>query len=164
MGDHLFGLMGRKENTGVIREQAITALEAIVAVNDDPEHQHRIKVIIPAFDEDRVVDKWVKRLVWWAGAPGYGDFHYPEIGSEVVLFGRMGEKHNLYYASVFNEDFIVPSDFRSPTVRGYRCDGDYKSIVELDHQIRAGRLRIEVDSSTELIAPAGFFINGKRID
>jgi hypothetical protein len=162
MGDTLFGLMGRKEHTGVLREQWAVALEAIVAVNEDPEHQHRIKVIIPTFDEDRIVDKWIKRIVWWAGAPGYGDFHIPEIGSEVVLFGRLGEKHNLYYASVFNEDFVVPTDFRKPTVRGYRTDGDYKHITELDHQLRTGRLRIESDSSVEIIAPAGLFINGRR--
>jgi hypothetical protein len=106
----------------------------------------------------------VKRIVWWSGAPGYGDFHPPEIDSEVILFGRLGQKHNLYYASVFNEDFIVPSDFREPTVRGFRTDGDYKSIVELDHQIRAGRLLIETDATARIIAPGGLYINGKRVD
>jgi hypothetical protein len=80
-----------------------------------------------------------------------------------VLFGRLGQKHNLYYSSVFNENFIVPADFRSPTVRGFRTDGDYKSIVELDHQIRAGRLHIETDSSVRIIAPGGLFINDKKV-
>jgi hypothetical protein len=165
MPEHdLYELMGNKEYTGQIVDKWVMALEAIVAINDDPEHQHRVKVIIPAIDEEQVHDKWVKRLVWWAGAPGYGDFHYPEVGSEVVLFGRLGQKHNLYYMSVFNEDFVVPSDFRSPTVRGFRCDGDYKSIVELDHQIRAGRLTIETDATARLIAPGGFYVNGKRVD
>ncbi len=171
MAEHdLFALMGDKEHTGQIVDKWVVALQAIVAINDDPEHQHRIKVIIPDIDEEKVHDKWVRRLVWWTGAPGYGDFHYPEIGSEVVLFGRLAQKHNLYYLSVFNEDFIVPSDFHpasgsgGPAVRGFRTDGDYKSIVELDYQIRAGRLTIETDATARLIAPGGFYINGKRID
>ncbi|HXG23680.1 MAG TPA: phage baseplate assembly protein V [Chthonomonadales bacterium] len=164
MPEHdLYTLMGGKENTGEIRDTWMIAQEAIVAVNEDPENQHRIKVVIPAIDENKICNKWVKRLVWWAGAPGYGDFHIPEIGSEVVLFGRLGQKHNLYYISVFNEDFIVPSDFRKPDTRGFRTDGDYKAIVELDYQIRAGRLLIETDASARIIAPGGLYINGKRV-
>jgi hypothetical protein len=160
----LYELVGNKEYTGQIVDKWLIALEAKVAVNKDPEHQHRIKVIIPAIDERLIHNKWVKRIVWWSGAAGYGDFHPPEIDSEVILFGRLGQKHNLYYASVFNEDFIVPSDFREPTVRGFRTDGDYKSIVELDHQIRAGRLLIETDATARIIAPGGLYINGKRVD
>ncbi|MGA9774011.1 MAG: phage baseplate assembly protein V [Blastocatellia bacterium] len=160
---NIFNLAGGKRYTGDTPHKYMCALEAIVAVNADPEHQHRIKVIIPSIDENVIHDRWIKRIVWWAGAPGYGDFHIPELGSEVVLFGRLAEKHNLYYASVYNEKFIVPADFRRPTIRGFRTDGDYASIVELDQQIRAGRLRIETDASTELIAPGGFFINGRRI-
>src|SRR5436853_395225 len=134
----LFDLIGGKERRPDVPTGWVSALEAIVAVNDDPEFQHRIKVIIPTLDENNIFNKWIKRIVWWAGAEGYGDFHIPSVGSEVILFGRFGEKHHLYYASVFNENYVVPADFRSPTVRGFRTDGDYKSIVELDHQIRAG--------------------------
>ncbi len=140
----------------------VCALEAIVAVNDDPEHQHRVKVIIPTIDEEHVHDVWVRRLCLFTGAQGYGDFHPPERGNEVVLFGRLGQKHNLFYLSVFNEDFVVPADFRSPTVRGIRTDGDYKQIVELDYYLRAGRARFETDASMEFIAPAGVFFNGRK--
>ena len=165
MPEHdLFELMGNKEHTGQIREEWVVALEAIVAINNDPEHQHRIKVVIPTIDENEICDKWVKRIVWWSGASGYGDFHPPEIGSEVILFGRLGQKHNLYYASVFNEDFLVPPDFRRPSVRGFRTDGDYHQIAELDFQIRGGRIELEADASITLIAPAGVYFNGKRID
>jgi Phage-related baseplate assembly protein. len=165
MPEHdLFELMGNKEWTGQNPDKWMFALEAIVAKNLDPEHQHRIKVVIPSIDENIIHDKWIKRAVWWAGAPGYGDFHIPEIGSEVILFGRLGQKHNLYFMSVYNEDHIVPADFRRPTIRGFRTDGDYASIVELDHQIRAGRLFIETDATVRIIAPAGLFINGKRVD
>lgn len=161
----LFELMGDKTWTGQIPEQWMQCVSAIVAVNEDPEHQHRIKVIIPIIDEEKIHDKWIKRGVWWTGAPGYGDFHYPEIGSEVILYGRTGMKHNLYYTSVFNEDFLVPMDFWGPMdKRGFRTDGDTKQITELDHFIRAGRLLIETDASVRIVAPGGLFINGKRVD
>lgn len=161
--DDLFAFMGDKESTGVIRDDWVVGLNAIVAVNEDPEHQHRIKVVIPSVDEDRVHDKWCDRLVIWSGAPGYGDFHIPEKGSEVVLIGRLGGKHNLMYISRFNEDFPVPKDFwLPPHTRGFRTDGDYKTIVTLDHQMYAGRYRIESDSSVQIIAPAGFFVNGRK--
>lgn len=163
MENELFDLMGGKEHTGQIRDTWVCALEAIVAINEDPEHQHRIKVIIPSIDENEICGKWINRMVWFTGAEGYGDFHIPGINSEVLLFGRLSQKHNLYYISRFNEDFIVPPDFRRSTVRGFRTDGDYKQIVDLDMQIRAGRLEIETDASATIIAPGGLYINGKRI-
>ncbi|GEM_PF-3402429 len=159
----IFSVMGHKDGTTLIRNDWAVALEAIVAINEDPEHQHRIKVIIPSIDEDEIHDDWINRMVWFTGAEGYGDFHIPGIGSEVLLFGRTAEKHHLYYISRFNEDFRVPPDFDRPTVRGFRHDGDYKQIVELDFQIRAGRLEIEADASITLIAPGGIFLNGRRI-
>jgi Type VI secretion system/phage-baseplate injector OB domain len=158
----LFDLMGGKEHTGGLRSAWVSGLEAIVAVNEDPEHQHRIKVVIPEIDEHVIYDKWVRRIALFVGAQGYGDFHVPEIGSEVILFGRFAEKHNLFYAPVYNEDFIVPPDFASSAVRGFRTDGDYKQIVELDHDLRAGRMNVEVDSTIRLTAPGGIFINGRR--
>ena len=87
------------------------AIEGIVAENEDPEHQHRIKVIIPLLDEYRVRDEWVRQAGCYVGGPGFGSFYMPPIGSEVVLFGRLGQKYNLYYLSVYNEDFRVPADF-----------------------------------------------------
>jgi hypothetical protein len=161
----LFELMGDKEHTGVTRDDWLVMVNAIVAVNEDPEHRHRIKVVIPDIDEDERCEKWCDRLVWWTGAPGYGDFHIPEIGSEVCLIGRLSEKHTLFYISRFNEDFPVPKDFwRPPDTRGFRTDGDYKSIVELDHFMRAGRFVMESDASFRIVAPGGFYVNGKRVD
>jgi hypothetical protein len=165
MPEDLFELMGDKEKTGIIRTDWFIAIPGIVAINEDPEHRHRIKVIIPVINEDEIHDKWIDRLVWWGGAPGYGDYHYPEKGSEVVLIGVRSEKYNTYYISRFNEDYPVPKDFwRPPDTRGFRTDGDYKSIVELDHQMRAGRFLIESDATIRIIAPGGLFINGRRID
>lgn len=161
--EDLFSLMGGKEQIPITRTDWLVCMNAIVAKNDDPEHRHRIKVIIPSISEDMLHDKWINRMVWWTGAPGYGDFHLPEIGSEVLLFGRNSEKYHLFYISRYNEEHLVPKDFwLPPHTRGFRTDGDYKSIIELDYQIRAGRMRIETDASIELIAPGGFFINGRR--
>jgi Type VI secretion system/phage-baseplate injector OB domain len=164
MPEDLYELMGDKRYTGVQRDDWMIGVNAIVAKNDDPEHRHRVKVVIPSIDENEIHDKWCDRLVWWAGSPGYGDFHIPEIGSEVVLFGRLSEKYVLFFISRFNEDYPVPKDFwRPPDTRGFRTDGDYKSIVELDHQLRAGRFLIESDSSVRIIAPAGLWVGGRRI-
>lgn len=165
MPEDLFDLMGGKEQIPITRTDWMIGVNAIVARNEDPEHRHRVKVVIPSIDENQIHDKWCDRLVWWAGSPGYGDFHIPEIGSEVVLFGRMSEKYHVFYISRFNEEYPVPKDFWTPPhTRGFRTDGAYKSIVELDHQMHAGRFLIEADASIRLIAPAGFFINGRRVD
>lgn len=146
------------------RSDFFHALFGIVAVNDDPEFQHRIKCVFPWHDADRVHDEWIKRLVWWTGSPGYGDFHPPELGSEVFVFGALGQKYHLAYLSVYNERNIVPADFRSPSVRGFRTDGDYKMHADLDMSIRAGRLDIEsLFSTIRLTAPGGVFIGDRRI-
>jgi len=165
MPEDLYELMGDKSNTGIVRMNWMVAVPGIVAINEDPEHRHRIKVIIPVIDENEIHDKWIDRFVWWAGQPGYGDFHIPELGSEVMLIGDRAQKHNIYYISRFNEDYPVPKDFWGPPdTRGFRTDGDYKSIVELDHFQFAGRFHIEAHSSVNIIAPGGLFINGKKVD
>lgn len=161
--ENLFQQAGGKEHTGIIKEDWCVGVNAIVAVNEDPENQHRIKVVIPVIDENQIHDKWVDRLTVFSSNPGYGDFHYAEKGSEVILFGRLSGKETLYYISRYNEDFVVPKDFwLPPHTRGFRTDGDYKSIVTLDHYLYAGRLRVETDASVQIIAPAGFFVNGRK--
>lgn len=143
------------------REGWIEGLEAIVAVNEDPEFQQRIKVVIPVLDADQVYDKWVRSLHSFVLGPGYGSFFVPPIGSEVTLFSRLGAKHNLFYLPAYNEDFIVPADFRDTAVCGIRAPGDLKFIADGDLQLRSGAMQLEVDSAVNVIAPAGFFINGR---
>lgn len=145
------------------QDRWLIAVPGIVADNDDPERQHRIKVIIPSIDEDKVFDEWARQIGCFVGPPGYGSFCLPPIGGEVVLFGAFGQKHNLYYASVYNEDFVAPTDFPDETVAGLRLPGDVKIIAECDGQLRAGRWRIEADASIELLAPAGVFLNGRKL-
>lgn len=171
MGQSLHQALNNKDRALDERDDWLSGLEAIVADNEDPEHQHRIRVVIPTIDEDLVHDVWIRQMGVYVGAPGYGSFFLPPVGAEVVLFGRLGQKHNLYYLCVYNEDFIVPPDFHNNpagglnggSVSGVRVPGDLKQIADGDYQLRAGRAHIESDSSISIIAPGGLFINGKRV-
>ena len=147
-------------------DDRLICVEAIVAENEDPEHQHRVKVIIPIMDEHQMRDEWVRPMVPYVGGVGFGSFFVPARGSEVVLFGRLGQKHNLFYLSVYNEDYPVPTDFQQQhpeTVAGFRIPGDFKLIVEGDLQIRCGAMHVETDGAINLIAPGGLFVNGRPV-
>lgn len=139
-----------------------SGVEGIVAVNEDPKRRGRVKVIIPLVSEEEVYDVWARRVQLFVGGPGYGDFHPPELNTEVVLWGRMGDPYNLFYAPLYNEDFPVPSEFQDTAVRGLRTDGDYLLIVDGDLFLRAGRIVMESSSTIRITAPAGVFINGKK--
>jgi hypothetical protein len=160
---NLFQLLGGKRATGEQTANWLQGLEAIVAVNEDPEHQHRIKVVIPFLDENTVYDKWIRPIGVFVLGPGYGSFFVPPLGSEVTLFARLGGKHNLFYAGAYNESFVVPADFRDAAVCGIRAPGELKLISELDLQLRSGRTHIEADSTVRIIAPGGVFINDRRV-
>lgn len=175
----LYTMMGGPENTGLIRDGWFSAVPGIVAINIDPEHQHRIKVIIPAVDENMIFDKWIDRMVIWTGPQGYGDYHPPSRGSEVLLFGRMGQKHNLFYISRYNEDYLQPEELRGDEVRGFKTDGDYLSIADRDYEVRArniilkaddslrietgGSVHIEAGGEVRINAAGGVYANGVRI-
>ena len=148
---------------GSNQDEWLQGLEAIVVVNEDPEHQHRIKVTIPLLGPDEIFDKWIRPIGVFVLGPGYGSFFVPPLGSEVTLFARVGAKHNLFYACAYNEDFVVPPDFRDPAVCGIRAPGEFKLISELDTQLRSGRIHIETDSTVRIIAPGGVFINNRRV-
>lgn len=145
------------------RDDWVTGVEAIVAVNEDPENQHRIQVVIPMMDEKEVYPKWVRQIGVNLLGPGFGSFFVPPLHSEVVLFGRLGQKHNLYYMSVYNEDFIVPADFRDTAVAGIRAPGDLKFIADGDLQLRAGGMQFETDGAFNIIATGGLFVNGNPV-
>jgi hypothetical protein len=144
----------------------LMGVTGIVADNEDPEAEHRIRVIIPSIDKDKIFDEWVRQLIPCMGA-GFGMVFIPPVNSEVVLFGQIGQKFNLFYSGVYNETHKIPPDFIRPdgvqdqTISGFRVEGDAKLIAELDFQIRGGRIRIETDASIELVGRAGVFINGK---
>lgn len=113
-------------------------IEAVVAVNEDPEGMHRIKVIIPAIDEAVIHDEWVTALVPWVGAPSFGMVGVPALDSEVLLFGRLGEPHTLFYVPRFNEDFQVPAEFADGS-RGCKYDTALRLLGAALVQIISGR-------------------------
>ncbi|PYS88967.1 MAG: hypothetical protein DMF64_18865 [Acidobacteria bacterium] len=132
----------------------MVAVEGIVADTGDPEQMHRVRVVIPLIDESEVHDEWIPALVPWVGANHYGPVHLPEIGSEVLLFGRLGQKHTLFYLSRFNEDFNVPGEFADRS-RGLKCDTPYRLLCDLLIQILSqtqvlvrGEERVDVQSGS----------------
>lgn len=140
----------------------LIAETGIVADNEDPDRQHRVKVIIPSIDEDNVFDDWARQMVFCLGN-GYGSVFVPPVGSEVLLFGQLGQKFNLFYAGLYNEEMQIAADFEDSTVSGFRVPGDMKLIADLDMQLRAGRMSLESDGQMNIIAPGGLFINGKKL-
>ncbi len=138
----------------------VIAVPAIVAVNEDPEHQHRVKAVIPLLDETAIHDEWIKQLGGFAGSSGYGNFDVPTIGSEIVLFGFLGQSDQLYYLCVYNENNLVPGDFDDETARGTRSDGDYKIISRGDLILEGGRVLIKSAFGTiQISAAAGLIID-----
>ncbi|HEY6329033.1 MAG TPA: hypothetical protein VI756_06830, partial [Blastocatellia bacterium] len=90
--------------------------------------------VIPDIDESAICTKWARALVWWTGPPGFGSYHLPALGSEVVIFGAKGDDHHLYYAPVYNEDYLVPPDFAGDlTTWGYKAPINYKEIITALH-------------------------------
>jgi hypothetical protein len=159
----LWDVAERERSSGGEREDWMSGIQGIVAENDDPEGMHRVKCYVTVVSETEVYDVWCKQMVGMVGPPGYGSYSVPEVGAEVALFGVLNEKYTLYYVPVYNETYQTPSDFDSPAVAGFRWHGSFKSLVELDHMMRAGRLNVEVKSTINLIAPGGIFFNGRPV-
>lgn len=116
------------------RDLLMIAVEGIVAQNDDPKHMHRVRVVIPSIDDELVYDEWVTAMIPFCGEQGYGPVHLPAIGSEVLLFGRLGDVHTLFYLSRFNEDFGIPGEFYDGS-RGLKTETAYKLLADLFIQI-----------------------------
>lgn len=135
----------------------LSGVEGRVAVIEDATRSHRVQCVIPIIDEEAVYPIWARRMCYFVGPPGYGEFHPPAIGSEVVLFGRLGDTNNLFYAPLYNEDSPIPSDFQDPAVRGIRVDGDYVIISAGNLVLRGGKIIIEADASVIITGPAGIF-------
>ncbi len=106
------------------------AIEGIVADTNDPEQMHRVKVVIPSIDESYIHGEWVTFMQPWVGSPGYGPVHLPDIGSEVLLFGRLGDPHMLFCLSRFNEDYTVPAEF-ADGARGVKDGWQIQTAREL---------------------------------
>jgi hypothetical protein len=161
----LYELMGDKRHTGEQRDYWFAGINAIVAINEDPEHQDRIKVIVPDVDEDEIHDRWITPYIRFVGPKGYGDSHRPGVGTEVIVFGRQNEKYNLFYVGRYNEDYLVPEKLRDPDVRGFYHDKDYKALTDRDFEIYAKRdLEIHADRDVELKAVRHLKLSGATVE
>lgn len=119
--NNLFGEMKRAGRAAVTESGAwLMGVPAIVADNADPERQHRVKLIIPSIDEAMVYDEWARQMVFCLG-DGFGSAFIPPKGSEVVAFGQLGQKHNLFYASLYNEEMKVPPNMENEMSVGFRA-------------------------------------------
>jgi hypothetical protein len=160
MGRSLYKQLANLQEERAESANWFTCVPAFVADNLDPEYQHRIKVIIPLIDEEKVHDDWVRQMGGFAGSAGYGQFDIPAVGSEVVLFSEFGQGENLYYMACYNELNVVPGDFPDETARGIRSDGDLKLICDGDLILEGGRVLIKSRFGTiQISAAAGLIID-----
>ena len=129
----------------------LMGVPAIVADNRDPERQHRVKVIIPSIDEDMYFDEWARQLVFCLGN-GFGSAFIPPRGSEVVLFGQLGQKYNLFYASLYNEEMLVPEGYNDEMTVGVHAPGNLIFIAELLAKIQAQNFDAIIAQTARILA------------
>lgn len=118
----------------------LVGVSAIVADNKDPENQHRVRVVIPSIDENIIFDEWARQIGFCLGN-GYGTVFIPPIGSEVVLFGALAQKHHLFYASLYNEEMLTPSELNKD-ISGIKSAKDLYFIAEQVAKILATDIHI----------------------
>lgn len=129
----------------------LIGVPAIVADNQDPERQHRVRVIIPSIDEDLIFDDWARQLVFCLGN-GYGSAFIPPKNSEVILFGQLGEKFNFFYASVYNEEMFVPEGFNDEMTVGVHAPGNLHFIAEQLAKIQAQNFDAIIQETARILA------------
>ncbi|HQU82862.1 MAG TPA: phage baseplate assembly protein V [Pyrinomonadaceae bacterium] len=129
----------------------LNGVSGIVADNNDPEKQHRVRVIIPSIDESLIFDEWARQMVFCLGN-GYGSVFIPPKGSEVVLFGQLGQKFNLFYASLYNEEMLVPDGFQNEMTVGIKAPGNLTFIAEELAKIQAKNFDAIIAQTAKILA------------
>jgi len=129
----------------------LMGVPAIVADNRDEERQHRVRVIIPSIDEDLIFDEWARQLVFCLGN-GFGSAFIPPRGSEVVLFGQLGQKFNLFYASLYNEEMSVPEGFNDEKSVGIHAPGNMTFRAEELLKLQAKNIEAIADQVAKILA------------
>ena len=124
---------------------------AIVADNADPENQHRVRVVIPTIDEDLIFDEWARQMVFCL-VDGYGSAFIPPKGSEVVLFGQLGQKYILLYALLYNEEMSVPEGFNDEMTVGVHAPGNLHLIAEELVKIQAQNFDAIIEQTAKILA------------
>ncbi|MCP9494295.1 MAG: hypothetical protein MSG64_07555 [Pyrinomonadaceae bacterium MAG19_C2-C3] len=128
------------------------AIEGIVEEVGTGENAGCIKARMEVFSESIVHDEWIQQMTAWVGKDGYGLVEPPEVGSEVAIFGRLGEGHTLFYVSRHNEDFRQPSGFEQGE-RGFKTDGGYRGLADGAIRFLAQQL-VEVKAQTTMLLEA----------
>lgn len=123
----------------------LMGVPALVADNEDPDRQHRIKVTIPSIDPDIVYDEWARQMVLSCLGDGFGAAWVPPKGSEVVLFGQLGEKHHLFYASLYNEEMRVPEGYPDERSVGAKVPENLRFRAEELGRFDAKNVEINAD-------------------
>jgi hypothetical protein len=144
---------------------------AIVADVDDPENQHRIKVIIPAIDEELMYDDWVRPMTPFAMGDGYGAVFVPPKGSEVLISGILGQKFNLcYLGAIYNEENRKSSQLDKETP-GIHVPGNLSFLAGLLMKLQAQNVHIIAEQlakmtgeNTEVIASELAKMTGSTIE
>jgi hypothetical protein len=129
----------------------VMALAGIVADVEDPEGLHRLRAIIPAISEDYIHDEWMPVMMPWVGPDGYGPAHLPELNTEVLIFGRYGQKHSLFCLPLYDETHLPPAEF-ADGARGLKTDTIYKLLADLLIEIKSLE---EVDVGAPLVRLLG---------
>ncbi len=126
-------------------------VNGIVAENQDPEKQHRVKLIIPSIDENLIFDEWARSFAFCLGN-GYGTALIPPKGAEVILFGQLGQKFNLFYVPVYNEEMLTPDGFENEMSVGVSAPGDLKFLAELLARIHASNVELLAEQVAKITA------------
>lgn len=129
----------------------LTGVTGIVADNRDDERQHRVKVIIPSIDEDLIYDEWARQMVFCLG-DGFGSAFIPPVGSEVVLFGQLGGKFNLFYAALYNEEMMMPTGYDDETTVGVHAPKDLKFTAEELLKLQAKNIEVIAAQVAKILA------------
>jgi phage baseplate assembly protein V len=83
-------------------------VEGLVTDNADPDHEGKVRVKFPWFDDDTITE-WCRVLQPYAGS-GYGTFFVPEVGDEVVIgFAHGDMRLPIILGGVYNGKDKPPS-------------------------------------------------------
>ena len=83
-------------------------VEGLVTANADPDHEGKVRVKFPWFDDD-TISEWCRILQPYAG-PDYGFFFVPEVGDEVVIgFAHGDMRLPIVLGGVYNGKDKPPS-------------------------------------------------------
>lgn len=143
---------------------------AIVADTNDPDKQHRIKVVIPAIDPDLIYDDWVRCASGVCLGDGLGSVFIPEKGQEVLISGVLGQKFNLvYHAPLYHEENHTPGELDKDTP-GIKVPKNLSFIAGLLLKLLGQNILAEAEqlatfkgNNADVIATATARVNGADV-